>query len=87
MVQPHTSPRIFRREIRAGLVATERHERSFGSFARGRCWKPAKEETMRAFFIACCAAIVLAIGPATMLGMFVQQSSSQAFSTTAVRLD
>jgi hypothetical protein len=29
MVQPHTS-RILRREIRAGLVATERHERSFG---------------------------------------------------------
>ena len=30
MVQPHTSRRILRREIRAGLVATERHERSFG---------------------------------------------------------
>jgi hypothetical protein len=42
---------------------------------------------MRAFIIACCVAIVLATGAATMLNIFVQQSSSKAFSTTAVRLD
>ena len=42
---------------------------------------------MRAFIIACCVAIILAIVGATMLNIFVQQSSSTAFSTTAVRLD
>ena len=42
---------------------------------------------MRAFIIACYVAVVLAIGVATMLNVFVQQSSSTAFSTTAVRLD
>jgi hypothetical protein len=42
--------------------------------------------TMRAFIIACCVAIILAIVGATMLNIFVQQSSSKAFSTTAVRL-
>jgi hypothetical protein len=57
------------------------------SIARKRCWKPAKEVTMRAFIIACSVAVILAIGAAAMLNVFVQQSSSTAFSTTAVRLD
>ena len=42
---------------------------------------------MRAFIIACCIAIILAIGAAATLNSFVQESSSKAFSTTAVRLD
>jgi hypothetical protein len=42
---------------------------------------------MRAFIIACCVAIILGIGAAATLNVFVQQSSSTAFSTTAVRLD
>ena len=43
---------------------------------------------MRAFIIACSVvAIILAIGAAAMLNVLVQQSSSTAFSTTAVRLD
>jgi hypothetical protein len=42
---------------------------------------------MRAFIIACCVAIIVAMGAATMLNSFVQQSSSTAFSTTAVRHD
>jgi hypothetical protein len=42
---------------------------------------------MRAFIIACCIAIILAIGAGATLNVFVQQSSSTAFSTTAVRLD
>ena len=43
---------------------------------------------MRAFIIACSVvAIILAIGAAATLNVFVQQSSSTAFSTTAVRLD
>ena len=42
---------------------------------------------MRAFIIACCVAIIVAMGAAIMLNSFVQQSSSKAFSTTAVRLD
>jgi len=42
---------------------------------------------MRAFIIACCAAIILAIGAAAVLNTFVEENSSRAFSTTAVRLD
>lgn len=42
---------------------------------------------MRTFIIACGVAIILAISAAAMLNSFVQQSSSKAFSTTAVRLD
>ena len=42
---------------------------------------------MRSFIIACGVAITLAMGAAAMLNSFVQESSSKAFSTTAVRLD
>jgi hypothetical protein len=42
---------------------------------------------MRAFIIACCVAVIVAIGAAIALNTFVEQSSSHAFSTTAVRLD
>ena len=87
MVQPHTTRRIFRYEIQAGLVATRRMSAASELYRPRTPLETGKEATMRAFIIACCAAIGLAIGAATMLGIFLQQSSSQAFSTTAVRLD
>jgi ABC-type phosphate transport system permease subunit len=41
---------------------------------------------MRVLFIACLIAIVIAIAAAVVLNEFVQESSSVAFSTSAVRL-
>jgi hypothetical protein len=41
---------------------------------------------MRAFAVACLAAIVMAIMAAVILNGFVQQPSSTNFSTSAVRL-
>ena len=41
---------------------------------------------MRAFISACLIAIVIAIGAAVALNGIVQESSSTAFSTSAVRL-
>jgi hypothetical protein len=42
--------------------------------------------TMRAFISACLIAIVIAIAAAVALNSIVQESSSTAFSTSAVRL-
>jgi hypothetical protein len=41
---------------------------------------------MRSFLIACLAAILIASGAAIVLNTFVPDSSSSAFSTTAVRI-
>jgi hypothetical protein len=41
---------------------------------------------MRSFLIACLAAILIASGAAIVLNNYVPDSSSSAFSTTAVRI-
>jgi hypothetical protein len=42
---------------------------------------------MRAFIIAVCVGSILAICAAIVLNSVLQENSSKAFSTTAVRLD
>ena len=41
---------------------------------------------MRAFFVACVVAIIIAIGADLALDRFAQETSSKSFSTSAVRL-
>jgi hypothetical protein len=41
---------------------------------------------MRAFILACVAAVVIAIGAAFSLNDLMQESSSKSYSTSAVRL-
>jgi hypothetical protein len=45
-----------------------------------------REIAMRAFLVACVAAIVIAAAAAILLQAFVQEPSSKSFSTSAVRL-
>ena len=40
---------------------------------------------MRAFIVACCAVIAIAVGAAVILDRFVQESSSTAFTEPGVR--
>lgn len=42
--------------------------------------------TMRTFLVACLAAIVIAVGAALVLGTYVPDTSSRAFSTQSVRI-
>ena len=41
---------------------------------------------MRAFLAACVAAVVLAIGAAVVLDLFVQQTSAAAFTLPSARI-
>jgi hypothetical protein len=41
---------------------------------------------MRAFIVACCAVIAIAVGAAVVLDRFVQESSAAAFTEPSARI-
>jgi hypothetical protein len=45
-----------------------------------------KEKTMRVFISACLVAVIIAVGAAAVFDRIVQEPSSTAFSTSAVRI-
>jgi hypothetical protein len=45
-----------------------------------------RRKRMRAFIVACCAIIAIAVGAAVVLDRFVQESSSTAFTESSARI-